>query len=842
VQIYKGIFFTIQIWIFCIGFAAAETNQRQSLQKALENLRSQGMKIFYSSDLVKPDMFIANEPKEKDLKEKLQAYLAAFGLKADQGPGEIWLVVKDGVKSAKEPSGISGAVYDESTKKPLAAAKICISQRKIEALTSKNGRFEISVEPGTYTLETHLPGFAVKQMNSIVVFADRKTVVVIELTSIPVQLEELVVTPGQFTLLENQPAPREFLTRQDIVQLPHLSDDVFRAIGRLPGTSGGDFSAAFNVRGGELDEIQVVVDGLELYEPFHLKDFQNLFSMIDSEAIDGIDFLTGSFPAEYGGRMSGVLDMTSATPSEELRTSFSVSLINARVMSEGSFRSNRGQWLASARRGYLDFVLPLVDADASISPIYYDVFGKVQYQLGDMNLISGNFLGLFDRVHSIGDETNERVRADYKNLYSWVNLKTAWSDRLNSESIFSTGWISKEREGGFVENFSSALVRDDRNSFFLGVKQDWTFELNRKNFWKWGINLKYLSAHYEYSSISRISDGRFSPATTTTKNASLRPNGNEYGAYFADRILLFDPLAIEFGIRWDRQDYIPDDQFSPRLNAVYHLGEQTAIRLGWGRIYQPQRITEIQVEDGINQFFPAQQSEHRLVGIEHSFWNDFHLRVEGYQKIFKSVQPRFENLFDPIELFPEAEIDRVQISPDRSEAKGIEMILRKEGGDKLSWWVGYVLSYADDRIDGDWIPRSWDQRHALTFSVNYRLGEKWNINFAGLYHSGWPTTNVTADSIQLPNGSIIIQPVVGERNADRFPSFQRFDVRVGRTWQLRRSDLQLFMEVTNLLDRKNVCCVDGFDFFLQTDGTVLVEEELDYWLPRIPSFGLLWEF
>ncbi|HSE41475.1 MAG TPA: TonB-dependent receptor, partial [Acidobacteriota bacterium] len=770
-----------------------------------------------------------------------QAYLAPFGLKAEAGPGAIWMVVKDNTKNNKEKSTISGAVYDESSKKPLVGVKIKIAQQKLEALTSNHGRFVIPIEAGIYTLEAHLPGFAVKQLNGIVVAAERKTTVVIELTSVPVQLEELVVTPGQFTLLENHPEPREFLTRQDIAELPHLSDDVFRAIGRLPGTTGGDFSAAFNVRGGELDEIQVVLDGLELYEPFHLKDFQNLFSMIDSEAIDGIDFMTGSFPAEYGGRMSGVLDMTSTTPSEGLRTSFSVSLINARVMSEGSFRSNRGQWLASARRGYLDFVLPLVDPDSSISPIYYDLFGKVQYQLGEKNLISGNFLGLFDRIHSIGDDNDERVRADYKNLYTWMNLKTAWSDKLNSESVFSTGWISKDREGGFVENFTSASVRDDRSFFFLGAKQDWTYDLNRRNFWKFGFDFKYLSANYQYNSFSRTATG-FNQVETIRKSASLRPIGNEYSAYFADRILLLEPLAVEFGIRWDRQDYIPDDQFSPRFNAVYNIGRHTAIRVGWGQIYQPQRITEIQVEDGMNQFFPAQESEHRLIGIEQSFWQDFHLRLEGYQKIFKSVQPRFENLFDPIELFPEAEPDRIQILPERSEAKGIEMILRKDGDDRLSWWVGYVFSYAEDRIDDSWVPRSWDQRHALTFSINYRLGERWNANLAGLYHSGWPTTSLTAEAIRLPNGNILIQPIVGERNADRFPSFQRLDVRVGRTWNLRQGDLQLFMEVTNLLDRKNVCCVDSFDYILQADGSVQVERDLDYWLPRIPSFGLLWEF
>ena len=134
--------------------------------------------------------------------------------------------------------------------------------------------------------------------------------------------------------------------------MPHAADDLYRAVKRLPGAAGGDFTAKINVRGGEQDELLVILDGLELYEPFHLKDFQSVFSIIDSEAIGGVDFLTGGFPVQYGDRMSGVMDITVATPTGPATTAIDISTINARLVTQGSFNEDRGRYFVSARAWY----------------------------------------------------------------------------------------------------------------------------------------------------------------------------------------------------------------------------------------------------------------------------------------------------------------------------------------------------------------------------------------------------------------------------------------------------------------------------------------------------------
>src|SRR5690606_25915151 len=146
-----------------------------------------------------------------------------------------------------------------------------------------------------------------------------------------------------------QPVVTQTLSRSDIQALPQLGEDIYRAARRLPGLAGNDYSSQINVRGGLPDELLVELDGMELYEPFHMKDIGGgALSVLDAEAIGGIDMMTGAFPAEYGDRMSGVFSIASATPARQ-RTSVGISFMNMRFLSEGRFAEGNGEWLVLAR-------------------------------------------------------------------------------------------------------------------------------------------------------------------------------------------------------------------------------------------------------------------------------------------------------------------------------------------------------------------------------------------------------------------------------------------------------------------------------------------------------------
>lgn len=163
--------------------------------------------------------------------------------------------------------------------------------------------------------------------------------------------------------------------------------------------SSGDFSAHFSIRGGRHDETLIILDGLELYEPYHLKDFnEGAISIIDSEAIDGVELMTGGFPAAYGNKMSGVFNMdTRKSKAESPKYSVGLSFMYARAKAEGTFADNKGSWLFSDRRGYLDLIFTIMGQNDHPSPAYYDVFGKIEYDLNSRNNLAFNVLRAGDK-------------------------------------------------------------------------------------------------------------------------------------------------------------------------------------------------------------------------------------------------------------------------------------------------------------------------------------------------------------------------------------------------------------------------------------------------------------
>jgi outer membrane receptor protein involved in Fe transport len=593
----------------------------------------------------------------------------------------------------------------------------------------------------------------------------------------------------------------------------------------------------------------VILDGVELYEPYHLKDFQSVFSIIDAEAVGGVDFLTGGFPAEYGDRMSGVMDISMVTPSGPTSTTVAVSTLNTRLLSAGRFNDDRGSWLVSGRAWYPDALLEPAGATAEeILTDYYDLVAKVEHRVGSRSTLSANLMSAYDDLGFLAEDEEEveRVRARYRSHQLWFNLRTDWNQRVFSQTVLAGGRIRRERLGGVVDIEEGTLSVDDQRSFdFIGLRQDWTVELSDRHLLKFGFDVKRQQAVYDYVSEAVVIDPEVvdeGPPIVTDIEVDLEPAGESYGFYVADRFRPAEPLVVEIGLRWDKQFWIDDKQVSPRVNLMYNAGPRTTVRAAWGRFHQTERLNELQVEDGVTEFSPAQLAEHWLVSLEHGFARGPAFRVEAYYKDLFDLRPRYENLFNPLELFPESREDRVLVAPDRGRAQGVEILLKGSGGRLLTWWASYALARAEDEIDGSWQPRSWDQRHAATFGLNLDLPRGWNISLAGTYHSGFPTTDVTAGLVEDEEGELDVESELGPRNGGRFSSYRRLDLRTTKRLATRKGELTLILEVINLFNRKNACCVDDFLFEVEDDGSVTVIREEGYWAPIIPSLGLRWRF
>ena len=224
----------------------------------------------------------------------------------------------------------------------------------------------------------------------------------------PVQLEKIVVTPGRFSIYDGTSA-RISLSKEAIEHFPLIDNDVMRAGHVFPGVVSSDYSTRFSVRGGEKDDISVRLDGMELYNPYHLQDFGGAVSLIGLGLVQNTELLIGGFPAEYGEKMSGVFDITTRTPNpDQFSANFGVDLINATATLEGPFLK-KGGWLLSARRGYIDLILMLMDIDENYKPQYADIYSKLTYQVTPTDTVTLN--GLYGCLLYTSPSPRDRTRS-----------------------------------------------------------------------------------------------------------------------------------------------------------------------------------------------------------------------------------------------------------------------------------------------------------------------------------------------------------------------------------------------------------------------------------------------
>ena len=752
------------------------------------------------------------------------------------------------VFSALAQGQIQGIVFDAESGEPLIGANVIIVGTSIGAAADANGAFEIrDVPAGMHMLEASMLSFE-SIRNEIQVQTGEVSRVEFSLETAAISLSEVVVTPGRFTVMQAEPTVTQTLSREEIQSLPQLGEDVYRAVSRLPGLSSNDYSSAFNIRGGQNREVLVQLDGLELYEPFHLKDIGGgALSILDVEAIGGIDMMTGAFPVEYGDRMSGVFNISSHSPAaENSRTSLGLSFTNVRFLTEGRYAGDRGEWLVLARRGYLDLILELIDDGGGFSPTYYDIFAKTKYRFNDRHSLSVNILQAGDDL-TLEDDDGFTADTRYGSSYLWLNWGAIWGKRLHAQTVASVGKLNWDRVGRDIFtrfDLEDFRVDDERDFTYVGLKQDWTYDLSQNHLLKAGYDLKWLDAGYDYTSRYSTStrlEGEEFIVEYDSASVMLEPDGAEFAAYLSHRMRFWQPLTVEWGLRYDAVSWADDNLLSPRINLAFALGKRTALRLGWGYFYQSQGIQEIDVQDGENRFYPAERAEHRVIGIEHAFPNSLNVRIEAYQKELSALRPRYVNLFpDNTDFFPEVYDDRIRIHPTDGEAVGIEFLLRQTASSVFDWSATYSVSRVEDEFAGLTVPRNFDQRHTIYLDATYRPSTKWRMHFSWQYHSGWPFTDLAFEKVDQPDGSFNINTITGEIYGARFPTFHRMDIRVSRYFELKRSRLSAFLEVSNLYNRANPR-VYFYNVNVNDAGRLIVNRGQDEWLPRLPTIGISWD-
>jgi outer membrane receptor protein involved in Fe transport len=761
----------------CAWAVSPELLVGETLSDALAEYERAGLRLFYSSDLVRSSMRIEEAPQSEDEVAAVAELLAPHGLMLRQGLNDTWLVVR--------------------------------APREVPEPTRKSDTATAGARP-------------------------------MPLPTIAPPLEELIVAASQYEISRAQMTSRQFIGARDLEHMPDIGDDVIRAVARLPGIASNGLSALSHFRGGEPTETLVRIDGLRLYDPFHLRDFQSVFSAIDPRIVHSMDIYTGGFPASLGDRMSGVVDVESMTVEEDLYHEFGASFFNTSFLSSGRFADSSAQWVVSARRSNLDILYDRFSKQPD-RPRYSDLFSKLRLEINDSLAVTANILRADDNISLADDEDREEhASAHQGDSYEWLRLDHSLGGHTSGTTLLARTRLDSSRSG-FSEKIGVSFGElNDVRSFTLSTLQsDWSRLIGERMLLDFGGSVTRMRGHYDYSDNVDFDllfdiDGAATEPSRSTR-ISVQPHGRQQSFYTTLRVDWHQKVASEFGLRWNQQsiDGSGNSTLGPRLGIRYSLSERSTLRASWGRFYQSQAINELQVNDGVEQFEPPQQSEQFVVGFDKLFPGGALLRIEAYRKQMSDLRPRFENVLNSRVLLPELKPDRIRIHPTAATARGIELAISRVHG-RFEWWGSLSWAQVRDVIAAKEVLRSWDQTHALSAGFHWDAG-MWTMSSALAYRTGWPiSTGLSLSSAAFPSVT------VPGRNNERLSAFGSLDVRLSRDFALQRSVLSLFMEVANVTGRNNPCCLE-FEIGDEEDAGQFVLDQLSY-LNTIPSIGFLWKF
>jgi len=634
------------------------------------------------------------------------------------------------------------------------------------------------------------------------------------------------------------------ITSDEVYALPAPGFDAIRLTNRLPGSASMGVSARPRIRGGLQDELLVLQDGIELLEPFHLADFHSAYSAIDFYTVESIDVYTGGFPSRYGNRMSGVLDITSDSSYDRNTTNIGISNFSQFANTSRELSgANKGAWTLAYRRGDLSDLTKFIEARSG-TPRYYDASGRLLVDIGNEHKLSIG--GTVSRDKIKFEDTEEFASSDVKMQYFWSrfehkanpNLHRSWSlnfidfkRRKLSNSVElpdETDDNPEPEKGGFLD-YSQDIRR-------FALRNDYSMALSSGGLLEFGWQTEYTTGNFANSAV--INRGELADLLGSLKveerQISIDREGWSGGVYASLEYELGSGLLVQPSVRWDVQSYYQGksrNQVSPRLGLVYDLSEALRVRVSIGRFYQPEALHELQVLDGETRYFKAQKSDHFVLGID---WEGEKARfvADIYYKNYRNQKRRYENIFNPFVLLPELEPDRVQISPDKAFARGLDLDLSYSFSSSLNTTIRYSYMSAKDRLNDVWVPRRWSQKHTFNASLVWERAS-WIFAAAVTWHSGWRTSQL---EIQYEEGALLaVEEVLNNKNLGPYFSL---DISARKHWDVGKTRIEIFTNITNLSDRKNEAGID-YDFEESEEGSgLLLLPDREFLPGLIPSIGI----
>ncbi len=508
----------------------------RSLVELIERYRAEGFEIVYSSDLVKPGWQLTTSPPSGIPYDRLQGILDSFGLQLEKLSENNWLVIRGDDLTAR----LMGVVVDRS-QIPVVDARVEIAGSVKRS--DPRGIFQFQLKPGNYLVHIVAEGY--QESSQRIQVRNQPEQRLQLLLGASEGIEDVIVTASRYELSNALSASQHQLTTAQIQNAPTLGDDAIRAINTLPGSANIGFSSRPRVRGGVDDEILVLFDGVELIEPFHLKDFQSLFSTFNPGTIRSVDFYTGGYPARYGNRMSAVLDITTQNVGQEFGGEITISTFSASMLGFG--RSTSSDWLVAARRGTLDIITDIVNPAVG-DPSYYDALVRLGRDFRSGARLEFSALNYTDNIElNLNDLSAD---SEISNNYQWLKWEDEWVPDLIATTILSAGRIEHDRVGIADDpDKSIGTLSDHRDFSFYGIKQQIEWKLNQDLLLDGGLYVNRQKANYRFHAIAEVGEiaSILGMETDIDQQLDAHPDGLTAGLYLSTTIVLSAQTTLQSG-------------------------------------------------------------------------------------------------------------------------------------------------------------------------------------------------------------------------------------------------------------------------------------------------------
>ncbi len=714
---------------------------------------------------------------------------------------------------------LSGYVRDAGTGEELPAATIYVEELKTGGITNNYGYYSLSLPEGTYHIRISYVGYNTVEFTANMHNDVKKDVnlkeIVNRINTVEIKAEankEKEAVTGSMSVSK--------LTMKEIKKIPVLfgESDVLKGLQLLPGVqSAGDGNSGFYVRGGGIDQNLVLLDEAPVYNASHLLGF---FSVFNPDAIKNVTLYKGGIPANFGGRLSSVVDVHMKEGNmKEYNVSGGIGLISSKIAVEGPIKKDESSFIFSGRRTYGDLFLPLFnDPNLKNSRLYfYDLNLKANYRFSDK-----------DRLYLSGYYGNDHFKYNENFLLDWGNLTTTlrWNHLYNNKLFSNTSFITSNynyyvRLGSEANRFSIQSLLTDYQ-----LKTDFHYYYKPEQTIRFGANVIFHG--FSPGNIQSGDDAGPIPQSNLDKS-----NAVEASAYVMNETRRFQNFYFTTGLRFSffgllgpDDVYLYDDDLNitdtlhfssgsfvktygnmePRFSIRYLMSESSSLKFSACRTVQYLHLlsnatsakpTDLWIPSSYN--IKPQDARQYAIGYYKNF-DKAHIQT--------SVEVYYKNMLNQIDYRNNANL---LLNPDiesqvvfgRGYSYGAEFYF-KYSSEKWMGWISYTLSQTKRKFpdinNGLTFPAKQDQTHNISIVLQYTPTKSWSFSADWVYNTGAAAT--------FPSGKYYLDGAVfnlyTERNGYRMPDYHRLDV--SATWSFKKKksfESELVFSVYNAYNRAN---------------------------------------